>query len=161
MRLAFFPGTFNPPTIGHLDIIKKSLCICDQLIIGIARNKAKATSIFSEEERVSFLKEMTKDLERVEVTVFSGLVADFVHQRKVDFIIRGLRSPADFNYEAPYAIENRRMCGAETLFLLPESQNAHISSSLVREIGSFGHSLKGLVPEVIEPWVYKKLTHHD
>ena len=157
MKKGFFPGTFNPPTLGHLDLIKKALKICDKLYIGIAFNQHKPSPLFSEKERLEFLKQMTKGLEHVEIVVFPGLVVEFVQENKIDFIIRGLRNGADLDYEAPQAIANLHMSGVETVFLLTSSNYSHISSSLVREIGSFGHRLDGFVAEEIEAQIFQKL----
>jgi len=157
-RTALYPGVFAPPTLGHLDIITRSLAVCDKLIVGIAENSSKTTP-YSIQEREAMLKAATRHLPFVEIAPFSGLVIDFAKKRKVQFLLRGLRTIADFEKEWQMAATNRQMCGIETLFIM--GQYPHISSSLIREIAHLGGPLKGLVPTEVVPFLRKKARRRD
>lgn len=153
-----FPGTFNPPSLGHLDIIERASKICDQLYVGIAANVGKTDELFSVEERKAMLREITKEIPQVQVITFSGLVVDYALQNKIDFIIRGLRAFSDFEYEFRMALANRKMSGVETVFLMADERHSHVSSTLIREIGGFGHRLDAFVPEQIEEIIFQRLS---
>lgn len=153
-----FPGTFNPPTIGHREIILRAASVCDHLYIGVGTNTLKESTLFSFNERKAMLEEIIKPLKNVEVITFSGLVADFVKQNRIDVIVRGLRSVSDFDLEREMALANLAMEGVETLFLMAESKHINISSALVREIGKFGHDLTVFVPEEIAGIISQRLS---
>ena len=153
-----FSGTFNPPTIGHREIIRRAANVCDHLYVGVGTNTLKETSLFSFNERKAMLEELIKPLKNVEVITFSGLVSTFVKQNGIDLIVRGLRNISDFDSEREMALANLAMEGVETLFLMAESKHVNISSSLVREIGKFGHDLTPFIPEEIADIVSQRLT---
>lgn len=158
MKTALFPGTFDPPTLGHLDLIRRSKSICDKLYVGIAINSAKRSDLFTIEERQAMLKTICKQFPHVEVVTFSTLVVDFAKQKNVDFLIRGLRAFADFEYEARMALANRRLSGIETLFLMADEKIGHISSTLIRELGKYKSRLHEFVPAEIEPQVFERVS---
>lgn len=153
-----FSGTFNPPTIGHQEIIKRAADVCEHLYVGVGTNTLKESSLFSFNERKAMLEEIIKPLKNVEVICFSGLVSTFVKDNGIDVIIRGLRSVSDFDTEREMALANLAMEGVETLFLMAESKHVNISSSLVREIGKFGHDLTPFIPKEIAGIVSQRLT---
>ena len=153
-RIGIFPGTFDPPTLGHLDIIQKGMQICDHLIIAIAVKPDKK-QLFSVEERMEMLKRIAQ---KVEIVSFHGLVVDLAREKKASFLIRGLRTFSDFEYEFQMAQANRKLSGIETLFLMADDRHTQISSSLIREIAHFKGSLKGFVPEEIESLIRRKST---
>jgi pantetheine-phosphate adenylyltransferase len=158
MRKALFPGTFDPPTFGHLDVIRRSVSICDRLYIGIAINSTKEkSSLFSPEERGELLRKIAKEFPHVEVVLFEGLVVDFAREHKIDFLIRGLRAFSDFEYEFRMALMNRAMSGIETVFLMADPQLAHLSSTLIREVGHHKMRLHSFIPEAIEAEVFGRI----
>lgn len=140
-----------------MDIIKRASLICEKLIVGVAHNIAKKTS-FTVEERLAMIKAATHHLGHVEVVAFAGLAIKYASERRAHFLVRGLRSFADFDHESQMATANRGMNGTETVFFM--AQHAHISSTLIREIAHFGGPLKDLVPEEVEPFLRKKFTPH-
>jgi pantetheine-phosphate adenylyltransferase len=158
MRTALLPGSFNPPTLGHLDIITKAAKLSERLIVAVIANPRKKIGFFSLEERKGLLAKLCAPLTNVSVTTFQGLLVNFVKENQISYIVKGLRTGMDFDYEQQMAVANRMMAGIDTVFLPPSPENAHISSSLVREIGSLGHRLHGFVPAEIEAVVYEKLS---
>lgn len=156
MMKALFPGTFNPPTLGHLDVIERAAALFDFLYIGIAEDSPKKEAHLTIAEKKKLLKQITKPFNNVEVVVFPGLVADYALQLPVDCIIRGLRSASDYEYETQMAAANHMMTGIETIFISSDSAYANLSSSLIREIASHGKRLHGFVPESIEALVFQK-----
>lgn len=157
-RIGLFPGTFDPPTKGHLDIIKRAALICDRLIIAVAvKPDKRSTSVFSVEEKMEMLRLMTKSISHVEIVHFHGLIVDFAREKKVSFLVRGLRTFSDFEGEFQMAAANRRLGGIDTLFLMADGSHAQISSSLIREIAYFGGPIHDFVPPEIEPLIRKKL----
>ena len=162
MKQALLPGTFDPPTLGHLDLIKRSEALCDKLVIGIACNGLKnEPSLFSVEEKVEMLKAITKDLHFVEIRVINGLVATFAKQNNINFLIRGVRAFSDFDYEYRMAFTNKTLSGVETVFLMASGKTSHISSSLIREIGINNSRLVEFVPSSIEEFVCKRLLKKE
>ncbi len=151
-RIALFPGTFDPPSLGHLDIIQKAKLICDHLIIAIAQ-KLDKKPLFSIEERSEMLKKIAP---HAEITPFHGLIVDFAREKKASFLIRGLRAFSDFEYEFQMALVNRRLSGIETLFLMSNEHHTQISSSLIREIAHFGGPLLDFIPPEIEPLIKRQ-----
>jgi len=153
MRTALYPGTFDPITNGHLDLIKRASRIFDHLVVAVADNPAKET-LLTREERVSLLKASVKGLKNVEVRHFSGLTVEYARKLKVTAIIRGLRVFSDFEYEFQMALMNRKLVPeVETVFLVPSEQYTYVSSSLIKDIATFGGNISGFVP----PPVAKKL----
>lgn len=155
---ALFPGTFNPPTLGHLEIIQRAARLCDHLVVAIGESPHKYAATFSVEERMSLLRALTKDMDNVEIISFSGLVIDCAKDLKVDFLLRGLRNGSDFDYEYQMAAANRQMTGIETVFLAASPLYSHLSSTLIREIAVNGHRLHGFIPDAIEAEVFAKLS---
>lgn len=151
-RIGIFPGTFDPPTVGHLDIIRKAMQICDHLIVAIGVKPDKK-SLFSVEERIEMLKRIAP---KVEIVSFHGLIVDFARERQGSFLIRGLRALTDFDYEFQMAEINRHLSGIETVFLMADARYSQINSSLIREIIHFKGPLKGFVPAEIEALIRKK-----
>ena len=158
MKRALFPGTFDPPTLGHVDIIKRSSSICDKLYVGIAVNSAKTEGLFSTEEKIEMLKTVCAPYPHVEVACFNSLVVEFAKQHQIDFLIRGLRAFSDFEYEFRMALTNRHLSGIETLFLMAEGQVAHISSTLIRELGHYQSRLHDFIPREIEDQVFQRVS---
>lgn len=149
MRRAVFPGSFDPVTTGHMDLITRGAGMFDELVLAVLVNVNKFP-LFSVEERVGMLKDLTESLANVTVKPFDGLLADFVEQEQVDLILRGLRTPGDFAYELPIAQTNRKLNQkAETVFLAAAPEYSYISSSGVKEIYRFGGDIKGMVPGLI------------
>ncbi len=149
--IAIYPGSFDPPTRGHEDLIRRALGLAERLIVAVAVNPNKAP-LFSVEERLHLLQTAVGHNPRVEFVSFSGLLADFARERKATVVIRGLRAVSDFEYEFQMALMNRRLNpDLETVFLVPAVDLTYLSSSLVREVGRFGGNLEGLVdPAVAE-----------
>ena len=157
MRRAVYAGSFDPVTNGHLDVIKRASLILDEVIVGVFVNTNKTQS-FSPEERVILLKEVTKDIPNVKVESFSGLLVQFMHNKKCNLIIRGLRAISDFEYELQIALTNRDIDkNIETIFLMTSSQYCYLSSSIVKEIARFGGNIDDFVPEPIRQKVIEKL----
>jgi pantetheine-phosphate adenylyltransferase len=154
-RVAIYPGTFDPPTRGHEDLISRSLHFVDRLIVGVAESDTKNT-LFTVEQRVAFLSEILDDEDRVEVKPFDGLLADFADEVGANLVVRGLRAVSDFEYEFQMALMNRKLHnGLETVFLVPALHLTFLSSSLVREVASLG----GDVSDLVHPVVQKALQH--
>lgn len=152
------PGTFDPPTLGHLEIIQRAAKLCDFLYVAIGES-SKSSSSFTIEQRRDLLAKLTEKISNVEIISFSGLVVACAKKVKADVIVRGLRSESDFNYEYQMAAANRQMSGIETLFLMASPAYSHLSSTIVREIAREGHRLQGLVPDDIESMVLAYLRH--
>ena len=149
MKIAVFPGSFDPVTSGHLDLIQRSAGMFDKLVLGVLINPGKVP-LFSVEERLAMLEELTKDNKNVVVKSFSGLLVDFVKQENAKVIVRGLRTAQDFAYELPLAQANYKMnCDADTVFLATAPEYSYISSSGVKEIYRFGGDIKGMVPDLV------------
>lgn len=160
MKKALFSGTFYPPTLGHLDIIQRSVMLCDKLYVGIAENPNKKECLLSLEERKEMLRQITSQFPQVEVVHFSTLLVHYAQAQGIGLLIRSLRGVGDLEREYAMAVANKQMAGIETVFLLANPSYEHISSTLVREIASFGGSLKGFVPPSIEQMISKKLCNH-
>ena len=148
MKRAIFPGSFDPITLGHYDIIQRGISLFDELIIAIGEN-AEKTYMFDLEQRMHFIKEAFRDEPRIRVQKYSGLTVDFCREVKADFILRGLRNPADFEFEKAIAHTNRKLSEIETVFLLTSSGKSYISSSIVRDVIRNGGDYTALVPETV------------
>lgn len=146
-RIAVYPGTFDPVTNGHLDLVERGCRHFDRLILAILDNQDKSP-MFTVDERLRFLRDNTRDWDNVEVDSFEGLLVDYVDRVGASFILRGIRAVTDFEYELQMAMMNRRLRPrVETVFLIPSEEYSYVSSRLVREVATFGGELRGLVPE--------------
>ncbi len=154
---ALCPGTFDPVTNGHLDIIERASRVFDQLVVAVLDNPAK-TPLFEVEERVAMLKEVLSDLENVEVDSFSGLLVDYAARRESRVVVKGLRAVSDFDYEFQMAQMNHRMAGIETFFMTTNPKWSYLSSSLIKEVARHGGSVQGLVPDVVRERLEEKLS---
>lgn len=149
MKVAIYPGSFDPITNGHLDIIERASKMCDSLIVSIIYNPNKQP-LFTLEERVELVKEVVKQYSNVSVESFSGLLIDYAKQKEATAIVKGLRAISDFEYEFQMALMNQKLCpDVETVFLMTSSEYSFLSSSLIKEVAKFGGSIKGLVPEIV------------
>ena len=158
MKLAIYPGTFDPITNGHLDLIERGLRIFDELIIAVAPSPKKQP-LFSLEERLALIRESVKECKNTRVEAFDGLLVDYVNQRDGIAIIRGLRAVSDFEYELQMALMNRRLdMKIETVFMMPSEEYSFLTSTIVKEVASFGGSIRGLVPEVVEKALRNKFA---
>ncbi|MCR5254416.1 MAG: pantetheine-phosphate adenylyltransferase [Acetatifactor sp.] len=157
MKRAVYPGSFDPVTFGHLDIIKRASEIFDSLTVAVLDNRAK-TPLFSVEERVKILEEATKDLPNVKVDSFSGLLIDYAAANNFHVAVRGLRAITDFEYELQIAQTNKELSGGklDTIFLTTGLEYSYLSSSSVKEIASFGGDVSKCVPEFVGDLIYKK-----
>jgi pantetheine-phosphate adenylyltransferase len=149
-RLAIYPGSFDPLTNGHVDIIQRGARLFDQIVVAILINSGKEP-LFSVDERVAILREVFAGAPNVEVETFQGLLVDYARTRKASAIVRGLRAVADFEYELQMALMNRHLSDEiETVFMMPSEQYTYVSSRLIKEIAALGGPLTGLVPPVVE-----------
>ena len=148
MRKAVFPGSFDPITLGHLDIINRGLPLFDEIIVAIGVN-AEKKYMFTLEERIKFLKETFKDVANIKIVDYKGLTIDLCQRMEADFILRGLRNPADFEFEKAIAHTNRELSTIETVFLLTAAKTSFISSSIVRDVIRNGGDYTLLVPEAV------------
>lgn len=148
MKKAIFPGSFDPITLGHEDIIKRGISLFDEIVIAIGVN-AEKKYMFSLEERKRFIEETFKDEPKVRVITYTGLTIDLCKKEKAEFILRGLRNPADFEFEKAIAHTNRMMSKIETVFLLTAARTSFISSSIVRDVLRNGGDISKLVPEAV------------
>lgn len=149
MSTAVFPGSFDPVTTGHVDLIRRASRMFDRLVVGVLVNSAKQP-LFSKEERVAMLREITADQDNIEVSSFEGLLVDFVKEQHADAIVRGLRTPGDFEYELPLAQANHKLSvQADTIFLASAPEYSYISSSAVREFLRYQADISGYVPETV------------
>ena len=158
MTKAVYSGSFDPITMGHLDIIKRSAAIFDELTVVILNNPDK-TPLFLLENRVNMIKEAVKDIPNVKVDAFSGFLYEYANENDIHVCIRGLRTPSDFEYELPTAQFNRHSGTLETFFLPTSLEYAHLSSSAVREIAKFHGNLEGFVPDCILESMYDKFQY--
>jgi pantetheine-phosphate adenylyltransferase len=148
--LAIYPGSFDPVTNGHLDLIERGTKIFDRLVVAVLRNSEK-DPLFTTAERVEMLREVTKQWDNVEVDVFDGLLVQYARQRKAQVISRGIRAISDYEYELQMALMNRKLePNIETVFMMPAEAYSYLSSRLVREISQLGGMIHGLVPSIVE-----------
>jgi pantetheine-phosphate adenylyltransferase len=156
--IAIYPGSFDPVTNGHLDLIERGEKMFDLLIVAVLRNAEKAP-LFSVAERIEMLREVTKQWTGVEIDVFDGLLVEYARKRGAGVILRGIRAVSDYEYELQMALMNRKLePRLETVFMLPGLSYSYLSSKLVREIAQLGASLKGLVPEAVEQRLRAKVS---
>ena len=156
MKIGVYPGTFDPITNGHIDIIRRSLQIFDKVIVAVAPNPKKKP-IFDIHERVEMIQEATRDIPNVQIEIFEGLLADYMKRKGAHAIIRGLRAVSDFEHEFMMALMNRKLDSeAETVFLMPSEEYSYLTSSAIKEVASYGGVVKDLVP----PIVARRLQEH-
>lgn len=149
-RVAIYPGSFDPLTSGHVDIIERGSRIFDSIVVAILVNSEKAP-LFSEKERVEIIQDVFKDAGNVKVDTFNGLLVDYAKQKQASVLVRGLRAVSDFEYEFQMALMNRHLDPAlETVFMMPAEQDTYISSRLIKEVFSLGGEISGLVPPIVE-----------
>ena len=158
MLRAIYPGSFDPVTYGHIDIMRRSCKIVDELIVGVLSNKAKIP-LFPVEERVKMLKEVTKDLDNIRIVPFDGLLVEFASRMNAGLVIRGLRAITDFEYELQMSQTNQKLDpNIETMFLTTSIEYSYLSSTTVREIAAFGGDLTQFVPEAVALELEKKMN---
>ncbi|MEE9193942.1 MAG: pantetheine-phosphate adenylyltransferase [Thermodesulfobacteriota bacterium] len=156
-RIVIYPGSFDPFTFGHLDIIERGSKVFDKMVVAVAHNVSKKTT-FSIEERVEIIEEVFKNNDKVEVDSFKGLLVDYSKSKGTNIVLRGMRSVSDFEYEMQMAHANKSLDPElETVFMVTSSKYSHISSSLIMEIVSLGGSAGDLVPEIVEKKLKQKL----
>jgi pantetheine-phosphate adenylyltransferase len=157
-QVAIYPGTFDPVTYGHIDLIKRAQEIFPEVIVAVAHNPHKKP-LFSVGERVAMLKGATKDLKGIDVLEFDGLVVEYARKRKAKVLIRGLRMLSDFEYEFQMALTNRKLSpDVETIFLMPHESYSYLSSKLLKEAASLGADLSSFVPDFVEKALKEKLA---
>ena len=158
MAIAVYPGSFDPVTLGHLDIIERSAHMMDHLSVGVLQNNSK-TPLFSVEERVKMLEDVTSYLPNVEVRAFGGLLVDFVHQCQADVIVRGLRAITDFEYELQMAQTNHKLePSVETVFLTTSLEYSYLSSTIVKEVAFYHGDISKFVPDVVRERIREKMN---
>ncbi|MBR2846861.1 MAG: pantetheine-phosphate adenylyltransferase [Clostridia bacterium] len=159
MKVAIYPGSFDPVTNGHLDIIKRAAAIFDEVVVAIFVNSAKK-STFTVEERISMLKTVTKDIPNVKVISSDKLLVNYMQENNIKIIVKGLRMISDFEFEFQMALTNREQSpDIETLFMMTASEYSHVSSSIVRELAAYGGNLEKMVPAGVIDTVLKKFNN--
>ncbi|GEN34153.1 MULTISPECIES: pantetheine-phosphate adenylyltransferase [Aneurinibacillus] len=157
MSIAVCPGSFDPVTYGHLDIIQRGTKVFDKVIVAVLINRNKVNPVFTIEERLELLREVTKGMPNVEVDTFNGLLVDYMHTKGAKAIIKGLRAVSDFEYEMQMASINRLLDNKiETFFMMTNNQYSFLSSSIVKEVGKYGADVSSLVPPVVEKALREK-----
>jgi len=155
-KIAIYPGTFDPFTNGHLDLVERGLRIFDKVIVALAPSQKK-NPLFTVEERISLIEKSIKQYDRVSYEIFDGLLVDYVKGKKGIAIMRGLRAVSDFEYELQMALMNRRLLSEiETVFMMPSEEYSYLTATIVKEIASMGGSVKGLVPLTVEKALKEK-----
>jgi len=161
LKVAVYPGSFDPVTNGHIDILERSSRIFDKIIIAVVHNVSKK-SLFTLEERVQLIKASTEHLNNIEVDCFSGLLVDYLEKKQVKTIIRGLRSITDFEYEIHMSMMNKKLNSeAETIFVMSDTRYIYVSSSMVKEAAMLGGDVTGLVPKVVNTGLKNKLASRN
>ncbi len=157
-RIAIYPGTFDPVTFGHIDLIKRATKLFDQVIVAVACNPQKEV-LFPVKERIAMLKIATKGIPRISIEGFDGLLVNYVKRKRARAMIRGLRMISDFEYEFQMALTNRRLDPEiETIYMMPKESYCYHSSRLIKEVASLGASLKDFVPDFVEEELKKALN---
>ena len=155
-KRAVYPGMFDPAHNGHIDVIQRSLQIFDELIVAVVANPSKQP-LFTVKERLEMIDEATSDLSNFRIVAFDGLLIDLVARERADCIVRGIRAVSDFEYEFQMALMNRKLRSTvETVFLMPHEKYTYISSRLIKEVASFGTSVTGMVPPIVEKRLAEK-----
>lgn len=161
MKVAVYPGSFDPFTNGHLDIVKRSLEVVDHLLIAVLKNSSKK-NLFTIEQRLEIVREVFEDDDRVKVDTFSGLLVDFCRERNIKIVVRGLRVVSDFDYEhAIYLMNNKLLKELETVFFMSKGENAFISSSIVKEVASYGGNVEDQVPPTVHAHMMKTYENNQ
>ncbi len=155
--IAVYPGTFDPITNGHIDVVQRATELFPKVIVLVARNPAK-TPMFSDEERVEMIKEIFRHNKRVSVDVFDGLLVDYARKHRASVLVRGLRAVSDFEYEFQMALTNRKLdSGIDTVFLMPHARYTYLNSSIVREVARFGGDVSAFVPNNVRRRLLEKV----
>ena len=155
-RLAVFPGSFDPLTNGHVDIILRSAHLFERIVVAVLLN-AEKQPLFTPEERVTIIRDVFREYPNVEVDTFDGLLVDYARNRRASAIVRGLRAVSDFEYEFQMALMNRHLEPTlETVFMMPAEQYTYLSSRLIKEVFTLGGEVRGLVPPAVETWLRRK-----
>ncbi|MBE3553796.1 MAG: pantetheine-phosphate adenylyltransferase [Thermicanus sp.] len=161
MSIAVYPGSFDPVTFGHLDVVERGAKVFDRVIVAVLQNRSKSP-LFTIEERVALLKETTSHLPNVEVDSFNGLLIDYMHSKNAKAIIKGLRAVSDFEYEMQMALINKNLDPSiETFFMMTNAQYSFLSSSIVKEIAKYGAPVGDLVPKAVEEALRIKFQHGE
>ncbi len=157
MSVAVYPGSFDPITNGHLDVIRRGTKVFDRVIVGVSDNPAKKT-LFTKAERLEMIREVIRPFKSVEADAFDGLMVDYVRRRKANIILRGVRTISDFEYEYQMALTNRTFAGEiETVFVMTHEEYSFVSSRLIKEAAALGGDVSSFVPREVEKWLKKKL----
>ncbi len=157
--IAIYPGTFDPPTNGHLDLIQRGSKIFDELVVAILRNPEKEPAVFSLAERRAMLEALTRDLSNVRVDIFGGLLVDYAMRVGARAVLRGIRAISDYEYELQMALMNRKLDPQlETVFMMPAETYSYVSSRLVKEIVTLGGSVHGLIPDIAEKKLLERVN---
>jgi pantetheine-phosphate adenylyltransferase len=157
MKIAIYPGTFDPITYGHIDVIERAAEIFDTVIVAVARNSSKQP-LFTMEERAKLISAVVKKYRNVKVDSFQGLLVEYARKKKATSIVRGLRAVSDFEYEFQMALTNRKLVGnISTVFLMPHEKYTYLNSTIVREIGLYGGDISGFVPPLVRKAIEKKV----
>jgi pantetheine-phosphate adenylyltransferase len=156
-QTAIYPGTFDPITYGHIDVVERARVLFSRVIVLVARNSTK-TPLFSDDERISMIREVFKGKKGVEVDGFDGLLVDYARRKNAKVIVRGLRAVSDFEYEFQMALTNRKLAGTvDTVFLVPHEKYTYLNSSIVREVARLGGDVSGFVPPSVRRRLEEKL----
>ncbi len=162
MRVAICPGSFDPVTVGHLDIIRRASKLFDKVVVAVLLNMDKNNTWFTIGERIDLLKKATKDIPNVEIAGFEGLLVDFAKQKRACAIVKGLRAVSDFEYEFQMALTNSKLDpNVETLFLTTNSENMYLSSSIVKQVGMLGGDIKPFVPECVHDEILSRIKQRS
>ncbi|AQQ15137.1 Phosphopantetheine adenylyltransferase [Corynebacterium glaucum] len=156
MTTAVCPGSFDPITNGHLDIVTRATRHFDEVIVLVTGNPTKTSGLFTIDERVDLIREVTADNPKVRVDHWGGLLVDYTTAHHITALVKGLRSSLDYEYELPMAQMNRRLSGVDTYFLLTDEKYGYISSSLTKEVAKYGGDITGLVPDIVREAIAKK-----
>lgn len=158
MIAALVPGSFDPPTNGHLDVIERCAGLFDRVLVAVVRNPTKA-AMFTSEERVSMLTTCTEPWDNVEIGTFSGLLVDYAEHENIDVIVKGLRAMTDFDYEFQMSQMNRHLSGIVTLFVATKAEYGYLSSSLVKQVAGLGGSIDKLVPPLVAAAIEERVSN--
>lgn len=157
MKIAICPGSFDPVTLGHIDVIQRATMIFDKVVVVVMKNSAKDNSMFTIDERVDFLKKSTAHIKNVEVDTFEGLLVDYAKHCGAIAVVKGLRAVSDFDYEFQQSLTNKRINpDVETVFLTASAENMFLSSSIVKEVCRLGGDISSFVPEIIHDDIYNR-----
>jgi pantetheine-phosphate adenylyltransferase len=152
-RIAIFPGTFDPITNGHIDVIRRGAVLFDELVVGVGDNPEKSVALIDQNDRMQIISSVISDIPNVIVKAFSGLTVDFARDMGACVILRGIRDQTDFHFESRAALTNKQVAGIETVFIMTSGEYAFISSTLIRQIASSGRDVSGLVPPQVLPYL--------